>query len=266
MRHTRKNASQKSSLKLLIKNLYEKDCWIDFNIIQQIIDYDGEAIPHLEKILREHLISKNKPRQDENFAVVHAIFLLGHLRSQDSLSLILKLLSHDQGYLDVLIPEAIMEDLWEVLYYLGSNQLDLLEDFILEQDNNLFSRLIVCTTLIQIALLEPDKSKAVVQIFKKLLNLSGEDPDFMGLVCSELLDLKAQELYEPILQAIRQYQIWPGLLSKEDVHQIYQSKHVRKLKPLDIFKRYEQWRTLKLFARPTELVLKVKKSSRIKNQ
>ena len=260
------SAKQESSLELLIKNLYEKDCWVDFNIIRQIIDYGQAAIPLLEDIIRKQLSRENYTHQGENFAVIHAIFLLGQLRSQNSLTLILEFLSREQKYLDALIPEAIMEDFWEVLYYLGKNQLDLLEEFILEQDNNLFSRLIVCTTLIQIALLEPGKSKAVVQIFKKLLNLSGEDPDFMGLVCSELLDLKAPELYEPILQCIKKYQIWPGLLSKEDLLQIYQSKHVRKLKPLDIFKRYEQWRTLKLFARPTEVVLKVKKSSRIKNQ
>lgn len=248
------NQIKEAKLDALIQELHNYDCWIDFEKLEEIVSYGAEAVPHLEEILRTALekraeINLSSPPEDSHwFLVVHALYLLAHLRSEDSLDLVLEFLAQEQEILDYWLHDLLNEDIWEVVYFLGRNQLEKLEACVLNQKINIFSRLAVCTALIQISAHLESKKEAVARIIKKLLGLEKEDPDFIGLVASELLDIKDKTLQTSILEALEKHDVWPGIVSADEVRKLYKSNKVRAREPLDIYKRYEYFRHHAYFA------------------
>lgn len=252
----KKGAVKNPEFKLpkLIKELHHVDCWIDFNKLQRLLDYGDEAVPELENIVRKALHRRTTqdftapPSDMPWYTVLHALYLLAELRSERSLDLVLEFLSQKEEFLDYWLHDLLNDDIWEVVYYLGQNQIDKLEAFVLNQKVSVFARLTVCTALIQIAAHDARKAPRVSAIFKKVLALEKEDPDFIGLLASELLDLKRDELKPAILEALDRHGVWEGIISAEEVEQSYRKRSVRKLNPLDLFERYEFFRQYAYFA------------------
>ncbi|MFQ5824016.1 MAG: DUF1186 domain-containing protein [bacterium] len=245
---------KEQKLEALIKELHHVDCWIDFKKLKEIVSYGQIVVPHLEEILQTALKKSsginitNPPTGTDWFIVVHALYLLAQLRSEDSLDLVLAFLSQEQEILNYWLQDLLIEDIWEVVYFLGQNQLEKLEAFILNQNNNIFSRLAVGTALIQISAHDGSKKDNVARIIKKVLGLEKEDPDFIGLLSCELLDIKDEALRTSILEALEKHDVWPGLVSADEVQLIYKNKNLRAMIPLDIFQRYENFRQYAYFA------------------
>ncbi|MFQ5707091.1 MAG: DUF1186 domain-containing protein [bacterium] len=259
-------------LETLIQELYKIDCWIDYEKLRELISCGREAIPYLESILRSTLENRSKidyttpPSDKEWFLVIHALYLLAHLRAHESLDLVLEILSQKQEFLDYWLHDLLNDDIWEVVYYLGQPHLKKLEAFVLNQEINLFSRLTVCTALIQISAHNQAKRAAIAAIFTKVLDLENEDPDFIGLLASELLDIKDESLRPQILQALERHGVWPGIVSTEEVQISYKNKKIRKLKPLDIFQRYDFFRQYAYFAQTSPFKpLKQEKRRKLEN-
>ncbi len=245
---------KEQKLQTLIEELKGVDCWIENKTLREITSYDSKVVPHLEDILRNALQKSSSlnlkiPQSSVDwFGVVHAFYLLAHLRSEKSLDLILEFLSQKQEILDYWLHDLLAEDIWDVLYFLGQNQLEKLQSFILNQGNNVFSRLASGTALIQIGLHHRSKKQQVVNIFKKVLVEENDEPDFIGLIASELLDLKEEALRSIIIYALEKNGVWSGIISPEEVNKSYESNFKRKLTPLGLFKRYKQFRQYTCFA------------------
>ncbi|NIR50968.1 DUF1186 domain-containing protein [candidate division KSB1 bacterium] len=269
MRRGGENHSQETKLQDLIHELHKVDSRIDDNTLKEIVAFGSQAVPYLENILRQALqkssnINVKTPQGDKDwFVVIHALYLLAELRSEDSLGLVLEFLSQKQDVLDYWLHELLDEDVWETLFFLGQNRLDELQTFVLDQSNNVFSRLAVCTALVQIGLHDSSKMSQITEIFKQVLTLKDEDSDFSGLLVSELLDLKDEALKPALLEAIEQNDVWEGIITVEEVNSIYENKRTRKLEPLNIFERYWLFRQYTNFTAtsPTELSKKVKKQN-----
>lgn len=273
MKKAREPSSREQKLKELITELHKFDCWIDFKKLKKIVSYGNALVPHLEKILcnvlgnRSKISLQNPPKDAEWFIVIHVLYLLAQLRSENSLDLILEFLSQKVEFLDYWLHDILCEDIWEVIYYLGQNQLNELEAFVLNQNVNVFSRLTVCTALIQMSARHKSKREEVARIFKRVFGLENEDPDFIGLLASELLDIKDESLHSGILNAIEQHNVWPGIISTQEVHLLYKNKKVRTLEVLDIFQRYKCFRQYGHFAQSRPLKpIKMKSSRKLKNQ
>lgn len=252
--------SKTPKLETLVKELYSIDCTIENEKLKAILSYGNLAVPHLKKIIRDVLDLKISPDHDNWFVVLHALYLLAHLKAEDSLDLVLEFLSQKQKILDNWLHDLLIEDIWEVIYFLGGNKLDKLQSFILNDKNNLFSRLAVTTALVQIALRNRSKRKGVVSIFKKVLQLENEDADFMGLVASELLDLKDESLKPYLIEALHKNAVWSGLLTSDEINLSYQNARTRKMTPLDLFERYKLFRQYAYFAKTVpDVVYRIEK-------
>ncbi|MFQ5752328.1 MAG: DUF1186 domain-containing protein, partial [bacterium] len=223
--------------------------------LKEIISYGSKVVPYLEDILRRALqkgvARKLKTPQNNSdwLVVVQAFYLLAHLRAEDSLDLVLEFLSQKQEILDYWLHDLLTDDVWEVIFYLGQNQLNKLQAFVLNPNHNIFARLAICTALVQIGLHIESKKDQVIAIFKKVLDLENEETDFIGLVVSELLDLNEEALRPALLRALEKNDVWSGIISPIEVNRSYASKHARKLNPLDIFERYKLFNQYPCFAK-----------------
>jgi len=223
--------------------------WLDENTLKELLDYGEPLIPKLEQII-EAAIAKSRtmdekaPAQDSNWiASVQALYLLAHLNARDSFDLVLDFLAQKQEKLHHWLPDIVSDDVWEVLYLLGQEQVEKLHQFVLDTKANEFSRLSACTALIQIALNNPSKKERIAQIFSELL-AKKQDPDFVGMVIAELMDLKETSLQPVILDALQRHRVWSGIISAEEVKTCYRNKRVRKLTPLDIFERIRHFKQI----------------------
>lgn len=244
-----KNELFAERLEDLIAGLQKYDCHIKDSHLQEIISYGDEAIPHLEKILRETLDNhanidfNQQSKSTEVFKVVHVFNLLAHIEASVSLKLVLEFLAQEQKYVDYWLDDIFDEDLWEVFFKLGNNNLLELKYFLLNKRNNEFYRLAAAKALIQIALHNKNQVKDIRNIFYTLLILENEDKDFIGLVISELLDWRDENLKAIILKKLNEVDVYQGIITAEEVAYLYTKKKqpfVRQ--PQDIFERYAGYR------------------------
>ncbi len=243
MKRGGKISSPEQRLVDLMQEVKATDRWLDNTKLRELISFGSDAVPCLEEILRDAIEKrfnpafKLTPRAQDNFAIIHALFILAHLRSEPSLPLILDFLSQEPEVLDYWLFDTLLDEIWEVLFALGANHLGQLEAFILNSRSSLLSRLAVCTALVQIGLCYEGEKQRVAEIFADVLRLEGEDPDFMGLVISELMDFNHEALQPAILTALAKNDVWSGIISAEEVNESYQYPRVRKLVPVDLFER-----------------------------
>ncbi len=242
-------------LQLLIAELERYDCGIGNDRLEAVLSYGEAAIPYLEEILAQRLAGSAHinlgapPKDTEWFTVVHALFLLAHLHASRSLDLVLKFLAQRQELLDYWLQDLVNEELWEVPFLLGRDQTEKLASFVRSRENNEFSRLAVCTSLVQLALNFPVTASRIRPVFRDVLGNRDETSDFVGLVASELLDLLDPKLKPVILTALSAHDVWPGLLSVADVEHRYERKHKRVLQPVEITARYHEFRQYTYFRR-----------------
>jgi hypothetical protein len=227
----------------LLHSVRTSEQWLDNVKLKQIVSYGAGMVPHLEDILKQSLSNhpQNQPTntQPQSYAILHTLFLLAHLQSEKSLPVILEFLSRRPDFLDCYLHDSLLDEIWEVVFCLGANHIADLETFILNRQNNTLSRLAIATALVQLALHYPNLKGRIVLSFTRLLDQKKDDPDFLGLVISELLDLKSATLRPHMLAALEKNIVWSGIITTEDVSRNYKTKQVRKLTPIDLFKRHK---------------------------
>ncbi|MCK5137827.1 MAG: hypothetical protein KAR19_18725 [Bacteroidales bacterium] len=88
--------------------------------------------------------------EDTHFAI-HAIYLLGELRATINLPVVLETISQGEVFNDIWFDDFNTGFLWEPLYFMGNNQLDLLKEFVFSPAPYTYARTEVCSSVIQIA-------------------------------------------------------------------------------------------------------------------
>ena len=237
----------KLNIDKIVKKFRLNDKWIDDGQIAEILSFGSQAVPHLERILKDAArkstgIDLKIPGNPGWFVPAYSLYLLAHLRSEDSLEAILEFLSQKQETLDYWLHDFLNEDIWEIIYLLGQNQLEKLQVFVLNREHNCFARLAVCTALIQIALNFQAKKRIVSEIFTELLKSENEDSEFIGLLVSELMDLQDEALKPLMLKALEKNFVWSGIISSEEVNSGFQKKRVRRVTPFDLPQRIEHFK------------------------
>ena len=238
----------------LIKLLRDKDLTIEDELLHRILQSGDDIVPELAEIIEQtikqsHNVNLAIPHKGTGWCtVIHALNLLAHLRAEHTLDLVLELLALDQEVLEYWWHDLINDDLWEIVFYLGRDQIDELDEFVMNDANNQFSRLSVCTALVQIALHYPARYDGVVSVFKRLLRTNHRDCDFVGLVINELLDLCEPGLKPFMLDNLERYRIWYGIINATQVEDWYRRMVPRRRVPLDLFERYAYYRQHPYFA------------------
>jgi len=74
------------------------------------------------------------------------------------------------------------------------------------------------------------------------LKSENEDSEFIGLLVSELMDLRDEALKPLMLKALEKNLIWSGIISSEEVNSGFKKKRVRKIVPLELAQRIEYFK------------------------
>ncbi|MFQ5676799.1 MAG: DUF1186 domain-containing protein, partial [bacterium] len=209
-----------SNLGYLIEEFRRSSDQQGLKLAEEIFSYGQEAVSHLERILQDVLeMNRAEDFSPDKLAwhvPAQTIFMLAHLHSEESLRLILEFLSQKDQALDYWLSDLLNDDIWEIICLLGANHLDALTDFVLRKNSHFLVRLAVCTALVQIALNDPSRQEKVTEIFTRLLN-SQDDPEFLGLLINELIDLKERSLKPLMLRTLKENHIWPGIITAGEV-------------------------------------------------
>ncbi len=195
-----------------INLLYQNGLYIEEEILNNILSLPRETlIKDLEKVLQDSIKrygyfynkTKNEGWNEEemNFAV-HAIFLLGELKADKSLPKIFELFRKDRDFFDLYFGDMLTNALWEPLYKIASNQLDICRDFMMEKGIYPFAKSEISRLAEQVAFHQPERKQEIIDWFKSVLEEYYSktiddniiDSDLIGLIVWQLLDLDATEL------------------------------------------------------------------------
>lgn len=148
---------------------------------------------------------------DDDYTLFHGLMLLGHLRSESSLPLILEAWRLDPDVTELVFGDMLYEDLWQVLWLCGEHQIPLLKDFILDETvSSIFGRSDVAGILDHIVSNDPSRRQEVLQVLVDLLRHFDQIPaekftEDHSLLCATLAssvsDLNATE-YQPLIASM----------------------------------------------------------------
>ena len=163
-------------------------------------------IEDLEKVIQDgmdryHYFSESPELEYAPDAIFHAINLLAELRAVNSLPVILNFLENHEYLVEFWLNYKIAY-LWQAVFILGENNLDLLKDFLIKPGVCAFSKNPVSKALSQIALHYPDKETEILNLFDQVLESYDKaeisdnliDSEYLGKLMNDLVDCRMDEL------------------------------------------------------------------------
>ena len=198
-----------------INNLYQYGLKIPAEKLKEIIALPRETvIADLEKILLDAIdryqYFKDLGYEEEthNFPL-HAICLLGELKSENSLPAILNFLENNEEVLEFWLGDHITSTLWLPVYLLSQNSLEILKQFLIKPGICTYSKTAVSEALCQMVLHQPEKRNEIITIYKEVLSYFSHaglednviDSDFLGLTIGDIIDCALIELL-PVIKEL----------------------------------------------------------------
>ncbi|MEZ4887687.1 MAG: DUF1186 domain-containing protein [Chitinophagales bacterium] len=147
---------------------------VDFDELQALyIKYGTFLIPDLEAILLDSMHRyesfKNADVSSENRSfVLHALYFLGALQAEDSLSKVLDFLRMGEEFTQFWLGSDVDYLLFTPLYSLGKNQLSALKVFALEENIYVWNKVLVSDVVSQVAHHHPERRQEVINWYKEV--------------------------------------------------------------------------------------------------
>ena len=143
---------------------------------------------------------------DNGSPITHALFLLGEIGDEGSLDVVLETLRQSSEYSDFHFGDLMTEIYLPTLYKLGKDRLDKLMEFAKEKGLDTFNHVKIFPPVACIAYLHPERRNEVIEWFREILRFATEklpetqyfDSELAGMMLSDLIDLKAEELLPEI--------------------------------------------------------------------
>ena len=143
---------------------------------------------------------------DNGSPITHALFLLGEIGDEGSLDVVLETLRQSSEYSDFHFGDLMTEIYLPTLYKLGKDRLDKLMEFAKEKGFDTFNHVKIFPPVAYIAYLHPERRNEVIEWFREILRFATEklpetqyfDSELAGMMLSDLIDLKAEELLPEI--------------------------------------------------------------------
>ena len=241
--------------------LYEYNMDIGDEKLRSILSLPRETlVPDLHLVLKDAIVlhphyiqlaREGELQPEQGNSLLHAIYLLGELRATESLPNVLETLRQEEEFIELWLGDFITGMLWEPIYYIGNNQLDLLKEFVLSSGLYTYSRTEVCNCVMQVAHHQPECKEEVVAWFEELFVIivhndekeMVEDADFVGLAVSDATELREDSLM-PVMKELfeRGYVDWLLYHSVEDIEKEVNSPPDAndKLELKSIYNRYNE--------------------------
>ena len=239
--------------------LYKNDMRIDRDLIHNILALPRETIiADLEKVLMDSIERFNHFKtlvdegEEEWFDFpLHAIFLLSELKSEESLLVILKVLSQHREYYEFYFGDYLSDGLWEPLFNIANNKLKELEKFMEQPGKHTYAKSMWFMLVEQVVMHQPERKEEVVKWYESLIDFYNNctiedniiDSDLLGLLIWSYVDIMADK--KAVVNAKSLFDKgWVSTsicgtyedLFKEDLT----SNRLRKEKLLNIDERYDE--------------------------
>jgi hypothetical protein len=240
-----------------VAELYElSDDWDAFgqeNVDRFLALPRATFIEDLRTVLRDVVIRNEELTEDGEtytYAFSHAIGFLAVLEAEEALPDLLNTLRADEDFIDVYYGMQTEEILYVPLYQLGKNQPQVLYDFLIEENNEDYTRASVAQVFALIALHNPARTQEIVgyyqRLFRHLLDNADQpgliDTNFITLAVTWATDIRAPELFPQIKALYERGWVMPGMMG--DLYEIEANLHFplsprdRKAMPEDLADYY----------------------------
>lgn len=159
-----------------ILSLYQYGFDIPESILNSILALPRESlIKDLELVLfdavnRFDYFESIEEEKSNDYFYIHALMLLGELKSYSSLPAILSSLMMDDEAIDFYLGDFVTEALWILFYHLAPSNFDLIKSAFLSEEYDTYVRLSFLTGLTQISLHQPEKRAEIENIFAELVS------------------------------------------------------------------------------------------------
>jgi tetratricopeptide (TPR) repeat protein len=202
-----------------INDLYNYAFDIPEEAINAILALPRETlIDDLHLVLRDsisrqtyfsELLDTSDYNEEQTYFVLHAILLLGELRSTESLDEILNVLRQDETYTSIFLGNFMTDGIWEPLFFIAGDQLDKLREFACEPGVNTYARSETGRVVEQIALHFPERKPEITdwfrKVFKSYISCKIEDnvidSEAIGLLICNVICIGAKELL-PVIEKL----------------------------------------------------------------
>ncbi|RLD42147.1 MAG: hypothetical protein DRI89_08020 [Bacteroidetes bacterium] len=200
----------------IINRLYDNGLYIQSELLKEILALPRKGlIADLELVLNDLLCryeffsqemnDTGWEEENMNFAI-HAIMLLAELRAEESLPKLLEVLRQDEDFLEFWLGDHITETIWEPIYCIGNQQMEMLKKFVQEPGVNTYAKTAVSRAVCQIFYHQPKRTEEVMQWFAQLFDFFANsvpednviDSDTIGLLICDVADLKYKALLPQI--------------------------------------------------------------------
>ena len=196
--------------------LYQKGLYIGWEELDKILSLPRESlISDLETVLRDCItrydyfqkqMKKNGWNEETHSFAIHAIYLLGELRSEQSLDKVLEIFRQGKKFLEFYFGDFITDALWEPLYYIANTQTDKLKTFLFEPSIYTYAKTEIGSMISQIAWHQPERRDETINwyrdIFKFMIGCKVEenivDSNVIGLLICDVIELNADQLLPEI--------------------------------------------------------------------
>ncbi len=242
-----------------IEVLYHNTLRIDPALISNILQLPRQSLLEdlhsiLDDAIRRFKYFRHMTEQDgsKDDFVMHAMFLLAELGSEQSLPHLLNFLRQGEEPLEFWVGDFLTEDIWEVIYHCGQNQLSVLKDFLKEPNNYTFARSAVATAVQQIALHQPERKAEVLEWYRDVLQFLLENGDDVNItdtslnafLISDIIPLGAEDFTELITGFFKSDLADPDIAGGleevlRDIPMRTGEDHEKRDMSTDVFSRYE---------------------------
>lgn len=175
----------------------------------------SDLVEGLEAVLRDsiqrgedYMKERVEWAESEVFFPIHALALLGDMKSTQSLPAVLEVLSQPYEWLDWWSGDMFSSFLWQPLYQLMESQLDAVEEWMLQPGVPARGRGLAGDAIKRVAVFQPERRGEVLDWFRRVLEFLRDSPPehnildtdlVTSLVCA-LCDIQAIELRDLIFE------------------------------------------------------------------
>lgn len=161
--------------------LYKHEITIQPKMLQDILALPRETIINdLETAVADsierfnHFCNLKNPQVRQLAFPLHSIMLLGELKAEESLPVILRFLSQDDDYYDFFFGDWIEQYIWNPVYFIIQNQLEEVSEFMLTPGICTTAKRLLLDTVGQIAAYQPERKQEVVNYLRQWLKAYSE--------------------------------------------------------------------------------------------
>jgi hypothetical protein len=162
-------------------------------VIEQILELPRptliQDLEHvfLDTVLRYDYFKKTNWNDDNNLFFIHALYFLTELKAYESLDTVLDFLRQDEDFTKFWLSDWMEEYFHPTLYLLGHNQLDVLKNFVLEENVSSWHRLLACEVAAQVAMKRPERRGEIIKWFRDIMQYHLENAQNNNLIDSKFL-------------------------------------------------------------------------------